>query len=187
MKTWKRNAVIATVLLFICAGVYLNWSYQQKQAVPELTETLNAEQVMDDAALVIADAEQEQAQSVAETSDTADYFAQMRLSRQQARDSNVEMLEKTIAYDEDTEVGASATETLNQIVGTALSEAQIESLVVAKGYRDCVTYFADDTVCVAVSAPAEGLSDADVALICDVVTSQTDYNISQVRIIEVKS
>ena len=46
---------------------------------------------------------------------------------------------------------------------------------------------ADDTVSVAVSAPAEGLSTADVALISDVVTSQTDYDLSQVRVIEVKA
>ena len=71
-------------------------------------------------------------------------------------------------------------------VGTALSEAQIESLVIAKGYDDCVTYINDGVVCVAVSAPAEGLSDADAALISDIVTSQTDYMLSQVRIIEVK-
>ena len=46
MKIWKRNAVIATVLLFICAGVYLNWSYNNRQKTPDLTDTLNAEQVM---------------------------------------------------------------------------------------------------------------------------------------------
>ena len=189
MKTWKRNAVIATVLLFVCAGVYLNWSANQKQALPELTETLNAEQVMDETALVLAEQETPAAEALAEQSGTeiTDYFAQVRLSRQQSRDSALELLEQTIAYDEGTEVGDTASNTLNQIVSTALSEAQIESLIVAKGYEDCVTYFADDTVCVAVSAPAEGLSNADVALICDVVTGQTDYDLSQVRIIEVKS
>ena len=71
-------------------------------------------------------------------------------------------------------------------LGLALSEAQIESLVIAKGYDDCVTYINDGVVCVAVSAPADGLSDADAALISDIVTSQTDYSLSQVRIIEVK-
>ena len=76
--------------------------------------------------------------------------------------------------------------TVGAIVGTALSEAQIESLVIAKGYDDCVTYINDGVVCVAVSAPADGLSDADAALISDIVTSQTDYSLSQVRIIEVK-
>ena len=97
-----------------------------------------------------------------------------------------ELLEQTIAYDEGTEVGETACQTLNTIVGTALSEAQIESLVIAKGYDDCVTYINDGVVCVAVSAPADGLSDADAALISDIVTSQTDYSLSQVRIIEVK-
>ena len=35
MKIWKRNAVIAAVLLFICAGIYLNWSYNRSKT-PEL-------------------------------------------------------------------------------------------------------------------------------------------------------
>ena len=186
MKIWKRNAVIATVLLFICAGVYLNWSHNQNQQTMDLTETLNAEQVMGDSTLVIAS--QDQAYEVSNETElhAADYFAQVRLSRQESRDHAVELLEQTIAYDEGTELGDSASATLNQIVGTALSEAEIESLVIAKGYDDCVTYINDNTVCVAVSAPAEGLSDADVARISDVVTSQTDYALSQIRIIEVK-
>ena len=184
MKIWKRNAVLATVLLFICAGVYLNWSYNQKQKPQDLTDTLNAEQVMGETTMVIADA-QEDATAVANM-DAADYFAQVRQSRQASRDSAVELLEETIAYDEGTAVGDTASATLNQIVNTALSEAQIESMVIAKGFSDCVTYITDDTVSVAVAAPAEGLSEADAALISDVVRSQTDYPLSQVRIIEVK-
>ena len=185
MKIWKRNAVIATVLLFICAGVYLNWSYNNRQKTPDLTDTLNAEQVMGEATLQLEDTAEPVSLDTSAGS-TDDYFAQMRLSRQSSRDSAVELLEETIAYDEGTEVGEAACQTLNNIVGTALSEAQIESLVIAKGYDDCVTYINDGVVCVAVSAPAEGLSDADAALISDIVTSQTDYMLSQVRIIEVK-
>mgnify|MGYP000292597235 CR=1 FL=1 len=185
MKIWKRNAIIASVLLLVCAGVYLNWSKAQKTDVQDLTETLSAEQVMGEGTLVVADSESLPQEAVA-ASQAADYFAQVRLSRQESRDSAVELLEETIAYDEGTEVGEAACQTLNNIVGTALSEAQIESLVIAKGYDDCVTYINDGVVCVAVSAPAEGLSDADAALISDIVTSQTDYMLSQVRIIEVK-
>ena len=50
-----------------------------------------------------------------------------------------------------------------------------------------MTYISDDTVSVAVSAPPEGLTEADVALISDVVTAQTAYDLSQVRIVEVKA
>ena len=189
MKIWKRNAIVATVLLFVCAGIYLNWSYTHKQpAAADLTDTLDVAQVMGEG-LVIEDPAQALAQeAAAETSgQTEDYFAQVRLSRQESRDSAVELLEQTIAYDEGTEVGTAATQTLNDLVATALSEAQIESLVIAKGYADCVTYIQDDTVCVAVSAPAEGLDQADVALISDIVTAQTSCPLSQVRVIEVKS
>lgn len=185
MKIWKRNAVLATVLLFICAGVYLNWSYNQKQKPQDLTDTLNAEQVMGETTLQLQDAAETVSLDAA-GANAEDYFAQVRLSRQASRDSAVNLLEETIAYDEGTAVADTASQTLNRIVGTALSEAQIESLIIAKGFSDCVTYIADDTISVAVSAPAEGLSTADVALISDVVTSQTDAQLSQIRVIEVK-
>ena len=29
MKKAKRNIIIATVLVFVCAAVYLNWSYNR--------------------------------------------------------------------------------------------------------------------------------------------------------------
>lgn len=186
MKTWKRNAVIATVLVFVCAGVYLNWSYNEKQKTPDLTETLNADQVLGDSTLVFSDGYEQAEQVLAQQTTTDDYFAQVRLSRQQSRDSAVELLEQTIAYDEGTEVGDTASGTLNRIVSTALSEAQIESLVIAKGFADCVAYMADDTLSVAVSAPEEGLTQADVALISDIATTQSDYSLNQLRIIEVK-
>ena len=45
MKIWKRNAIIASVLLLVCAGAYLNWSRAQKSDATDLTETLSAEQM----------------------------------------------------------------------------------------------------------------------------------------------
>ena len=30
VQLWKRNAVVAAVALFVCAAVYLNWSYDQQ-------------------------------------------------------------------------------------------------------------------------------------------------------------
>ena len=95
MKIWKRNAIIASVLLLVCAGVYLNWSKAQKTDVQDLTETLSAEQVMGEGTLVVADSESLPQEAVAaSTNETqaADYFAQVRLSRQESRDSAVELL-----------------------------------------------------------------------------------------------
>lgn len=174
MKVWKRNAIVATVLVLICAGVYLNWNAAQTPAV-ELSQTLDAQQVM---ALSEEPAEEAAALPV-------DSFAQIRLSRQESRDSAVELLQQTMSY-EDTDSDEAAAAALDHIVSAALAESQIESLVIAKGFADCVAYMGEDVISVAVSSPAEGLSEADVAMISDIVTTQSDYTLDEIRVIEVK-
>ena len=179
MKIWKRNAIVATVLVLICAGVYLNWNASNQTAV-DFTDTLDAEQVMNQTVIEMPE------ETVSVSKNSNDSFAQIRLSRQMSRDGAVEVLQETIAYEDGSEASTVAAESLDEIVASALSEAQIESLVIAKGYTDCVAYMAEDVISVAVSAPEGGLLDTDVALISDIVTTQTDYAISDIRIIEVK-
>lgn len=191
MKAWKKNAVIATVLVLVCAGIYLNWAYAGHDETQDLTETLNADQVLGDTTMVIAqsdDALQTAAtEGLDETAGAADYFAAMRLSRQEARDSAVTTLQETIAYAGDDAAATSASsDALDDLMAVSLQEAQIESLIIAKGYTDCVAYMTDDGINVAVAAPAEGLQDADVALLADVVTGQSDYQLADIHIIEVK-
>ena len=75
---------------------------------------------------------------------------------------------------------------LEDIVQTALSEAQIESLIIAKGYEDCVAYMTGEGISVAVSSPEGGLQQSDVAVIADVVMSQSGYSLDTIRIVEVQ-
>ena len=184
MKTWKRNAVIAGVLVVVCAGIYLNWLYSG--STPELTQTLDADKVLGEATLVLNDTTQlDPATPVSSTSDSTEHFAQMRLSRQTARDEAVTLLQETIAYAE----GADTSETsrkLERIVADALSESQIESLVIAKGYTDCVAYISDDGISLAVAAPEEGLTQNDVSLLADIIMSQTYYKLSDIHIVGVE-
>jgi stage III sporulation protein AH len=190
-KIWKRNAIVATVLLFVCAGIYLNWSYNRDDDVPELTETLEEDLLLDDATLVLSDEVEENllVETAAEDlgTTTEDYFAQVRLSRQESRDSAVSALQETMAYEtgEDDAVVTTASTQLTAMVETALEEAQIESLVIAKGYADCVAFMTDEGISVAVAAPTDGLQTADIAAISDIVTTQSDYALAQLRIIEV--
>lgn len=191
MKAWKKNAVIATVLVLVCAGIYLNWAYAGHDETQDLTETLNADQVLGDTTMVIAQSDDAlqtaTTEGLDETAGAADYFAAMRLSRQEARDSAVTTLQETIAYAGDDAAATSASsDALDDLMAVSLQEAQIESLIIAKGYTDCVAYMTDDGINVAVAAPAEGLQDADVALLADVVTGQSDYQLADIHIIEVK-
>lgn len=193
-KLWKRNAVVATVLLFVCVGIYLNWAYQKEQAAVDLTEVLNQDLIMNDATLVIGEdpISEETLQtamaSVEEANSTVEYFAQIRLNRQESRDSAVELLQETIAYETgaDDAAASAASAQLTELVNRALDEAEVESLIIAKGYEDCVCFMNDDGVSVAVSAPAEGLEEAAVAAIADIVLNQSDYSISDIRVVEVR-
>lgn len=186
MKTWKKNVVAAAVLVTVCAGIYLNWLYTEDTQTASLTDTLNEEKILDESMLVMApDTENPAAGEDLNLSDTAvDYFAAVRLSRQEARDSAVNLLQEAMAYDASGD-GSSSKE-LEQIIQVALSEAQIESLVVAKGYADCVAYMNDDGISVAVAAPENGLQQTDVALITDIIMTQSDYTIDEIRIVEVQ-
>ena len=74
---------------------------------------------------------------------------------------------------------------LDAIVQTALSEAQIESLIIAKGYQDCVAYMTGEGISVAVAAPEGGLQQADIAVIADVVMQQSGYGLDTIRVVEV--
>lgn len=185
MKIWKKNAVAAAVLVTVCAGIYLNWMYTEDTQTGSLTDTLNAEKILDDSMLVMnQDASQLAAAEDLDSENVADdYFAAVRLSRQEARDSAVSLLQEAMAYDGAGENGTA--QELEELVQVALCEAQIESLVIAKGYADCVAYMSDEGISVAVAAPEGGLQQSDMALLTDIILSQSDYTIEEIRIVEV--
>ena len=189
MKVWKKNLVAAAVLVTVCAGIYVNWLYVEKSETASLTDTLDAEKVMSDDALML-EGDMAAISAGLDPSTATDYFAAVRLSRQQARDSAVNLLQEAMAYQKDgSEEGSKDAESaveLEEIVQTALSEAQIESLVIAKGYTDCVAYMTPDGISVAVSAPEGGLQKEDVAVIADIVMAQSDYGLTDIRVVEVQ-
>ena len=73
---------------------------------------------------------------------------------------------------------------IETLASSTISEAQIENLVIAKGYADCVAFIGDGGVSVVVSATESGLQDADVARITEIVTNETGVPASQITIIE---
>lgn len=194
MKIWKRNAVVAAIVLFVCVAVYLNWSYQQGE------DTLDAGKTLGEAAMVngqTADpllAQQPDGSpqpspagspEPAGDAQSSGYFAAARLNRQQARDSALAILQDTLSDETINEAMRSENNQAIQTLASAtVSEAQIENLVTAKGYQDCVAFISDESVSVVVSATEEGLTDADVARITEIVTDETGFSASQIKIIE---
>lgn len=183
LNNWKKNLVAAGVLVTVCVGIYANWMYSGSGSTKDLTDTLDAQKVMSDDMLVLDDSLIQV--SGDDVNVTTDYFAAVRLSRQQARDSAVTLLQEAMSYGDENEATTSSAQ-LEQIVQTALSEAQIESLVIAKGYADCVAYIGENGISVAVASPEGGLQDQDVALIADIVMSQSDLKMADIHVVEVQ-
>lgn len=183
MKKWKKNIVAAAILATVCGGIYVNWLYTEDQTAVNLDDTLDANKIMSSDMLVMSDgsilSNDEQTNST-----ISDYFAAVRLSRQQARDSAVGILQEAMAYEDSSEAVQSNVK-LEEIVQTALCEAQIESLIIAKGYADCVAYISSEGISVAVASPEGGLMQTDVAVIADIVMTQSDYTMDDIRVVEV--
>jgi len=188
MKVWKKNMVAAAVLVTVCAGIYVNWLYAEDAAASTLVDTLDAEKILSEDALVMSEDMQAISEGKEVQTTSSDYFAAVRLSRQEARDSALNLLQEAMAYSE-TAAGTKDAESaaaLDTLVQTALSEAQIESLIIAKGYRDCVAYMTNEGISVAVASPEGGLQQEDIAVIADIVLAQSDYGLDTIRVVEVQ-
>ena len=83
-QVWKRRAVAAAVVVLVGTSVYLNWRYAGDVA--------DTSKVLGQSTLVNG----ETAEAQADTADSGgdDYFSTARLSRKQARDTAISMLEE---------------------------------------------------------------------------------------------
>ena len=190
MSVWKRNAVVLAIVLFVGVAVYLNWSYNN-QLTGEGSGTEGSDgKVLGQTTLVNGvDEEQdgETAEGQTEEETGSGYFASARLNRQQARDSALELLQEAAADEKaDQKVVDEANASIQTMADDTLSEAQVENLVTAKGYGDCVCFIGEDGVNLVVSSTDQGLSETDIAKIVEIVREETGLSADQIKIIEAK-
>ena len=189
-EQWKRNAVVATVLLFVCAAVYLNWRYagnvadtgETQPVTQEEEEGGNSTKVLGDATLVggVPTVSEDHVAAAASS-----YFDTARLSRQQSRDNALSLLREAAGQENvEQTVLEDANRAIQTLAGYTMLEGQIENLVVAKGYADCVAFMGENSISVVVSAAEDGLQTEDVAKIKDIILSETDYTVDQIKIME---
>ena len=206
MKLWKRNAIVVAIVAFVGAAVYLNWTYGKGKEAAGAVESPSGGRVLGEAALVSGKADEEETASGAEQSSQPEqpsesggqseaqvqekgtgYFSSARLNRQQARDNALSILRQA-ASDAMAEQAVidEANASIQKLADNTLSEAQVENLITAKGFADCVCYINDNSASVVVSATENGLTDADTARICEIVKEETGLSAAQITIIEAK-
>ena len=185
---WKRNLTVLTVVLFVAAAVYFNWSYNQQFGAADADMVMAEDDAMEKAGVKPEQASEKETESKEPEAPVSDYFAQARLTRQQSRDEALNLLEAASSADgASQETIDSAMTAIAAMASDSMTETRIENLLLAKGYADCVAYITGDSISVAVPSPADGLTEAQVAAITDVITSDTEFAAAQLKVVEVKA
>ena len=169
-----RSVVIIAAVLLIGLAVYLNyrWFYDPIDSLGYGDN--NMEDNVDDS------------QTTGGESDSAEpennYVTSTALVRQQSRDEAIDVLMLVTENDEASEEAkAEAADKIAKIATDIQNEANIESLIKAKGFEDCVAVIAEGSVSVVVKA--ETLQAKDAAQILTIVYETTGISHENVSII----
>ncbi|MBR5539344.1 MAG: SpoIIIAH-like family protein [Clostridia bacterium] len=174
-KIGKKNIAVALAILVIGAAVFANYMLFSDPVDAIGYGTGNMSDTYGSADLSGASAE--------DISEEDSYFSTTVLSRQKARDEALEVLQTVVASAEaldDTKAQAFAD--ISQIAKDIENEANIETLVEAKGFADCVAVVSGNTVNIVVKT--DGLMQNDVAQINEIVYEQAGILPVNVKIVE---
>ena len=169
VKVGKRNLIIVGAVVLIGAAVALNWVFFSRGGGKGSgdTTTPSGEQTGEPASVGSAES----------------YFAASQVSRQRARDEAREVLQAVIDDASADEAAKSeALAGITQMAKDMEAEANIETLVVSKGFEQCVAVISNGAVNVVVKS--QGLTAAEVAQINTIVYEQTGISPDKVVIIE---
>lgn len=199
-RKFKSTGVTAAFLTLALGGaVYLNWSYAR--ALPAEAQTVGAAAkgtaaVTDpllpaaaeyDAGATAKNYGEAQLVSVVKDAGTS-FFESARLSRDKARDEALETLKKALKNAKLTEEEKTAlTEKLSAQVSSITAAAELESLIKAKGFVDCLVALDEAGASVTVMTETGTLNGDQVARIRDaVLTKCPQLSAQQLTIVEVK-
>ncbi len=114
--------------------------------------------------------------------ETEDYFTATALNRQESRDEALDVLKHISESEESSEEAkAEASAKISQIAVDIQNENNIETLVKAKGFEECVAVISENAVSVIVKA--DDLQAAEAAQILAIVFDTTGINPENVSII----
>lgn len=174
-KVGKKNFVILGAVLLIAAAVVINVAVFSGKGDDGFS--------YDQSAGMDAGGSKDTTSS-ADTESSADsYFSSVQVSRQRTRDEAIEVLQAVVD-------NASATETaknealaeINKLAGVMATESNIETLIVAKGFEECVAVISGDSASIVVKS--DGLNAAELSQINEIVYSEAGIVPMNVTIIE---
>ena len=202
MKYGKRQLILESLVLALGAAVYLNWQFAGTSVQTEPTDedsassTLGAAQLVNNAYVeTVSDETVSETSGATETdaapvdeaaaetaAQAAEKLSDARMTRQTARDEAVELLEDILEDAQaDTAVKEAAVSEASLIAQNILKETNIESLIQAKGFSECVAYINGDACTIVVNGDME--NEQNALIIRDIAVSETGFDAEKIKII----
>jgi len=171
----KHHVVLALMILALGGAVWLNMKFSSN------------EKYMGEATFVNSSnsASGEAIQTSAKVDNDSDYFETAKKDRQKALDEAQELVEETLKSANATSAEREeALKTITEIAQRIEKSKNIENLLKAKGFEKAVVILGDSDVSVVVKS--EGITTAQTLQIQDIVTSQAEIPLSNIKIITIK-
>lgn len=204
MRVNARNTRRVTALTLAAAlvvAVYLNWQYARTGAELE-TEAVNVSaSASEEASVPITDGLMTEAEAVSSTNKNygeaqlvsvsndsgSKFFEEARLKREKAHDAALDTIQKTLksaslSADEKKTYAQELTGNLENLN----AETEIETLVKAKGFADCLCFLQADRADLTVMTSGDALTAAQVAQIRDIILSKSSVTAQNITVVEVK-
>lgn len=189
MAFGKRQLVLASLVVALGVAVYLNWQFSGNQDlmatnITEATKELGEAQYVNTLETTES-GESGDSASNGESAQPSDYFAQARMNRQKARDEATEMVKEILNDIKSSEAAkAEAVKQAAEIAKIIQQESNIENLVKAKGFKECVAFIQNKECSVVVG---EGtLDQASAITIKDIVAGQSGVAYDKIKITQSK-
>lgn len=198
-----RKATAITLAAALVVAVYLNWQYARTGVTLEedavnVAATVETEEAVSaptmDGLMTEAEAVssanknygEAQLVSVANNSGSK-FFEEARLKRTKAHDEAMDAVQKALkSASLSAEEKKSYTQQLTGSLEDLNAENEIETLVRAKGFADCLCFLQSGRADLTVMTSGDALTAAQVAQIRDIVLSKSNVTAQNITIVEVK-
>lgn len=179
-KNLKRNLVVMGSVLLIGGAVWLNWTLFSDAGDDDYDPSYYTSGDVQNGG---QNGNNSGNQTNADAGEGESYFAMAAIDRSRARDEAMEVLSQiTASTDASEEARAEAYAAIEQMAQDIENEANIETLLKAKGFEECVAVISNSAATVIVKS--EGLLPSDLAQITEIVYEQAGISPADIKVIE---
>lgn len=194
-----RKATAITLAAALVIAVYLNWQYARTgvtleedavnvSAVSQETIPVTDELMTEAEAVSSANKNYGEAQLVSVANNSGSkFFEEARLKRTKAHDEAMDSIQKALkSASLSAEEKKEYTSQLTGNLADLNAENEIETLVKAKGFADCLCFLQSGRADLTVMTSGDALTAAQVAQIRDIVLSKSSVTAQNITVVEVK-